>query len=149
MRIWQPNELSKNVGYVIHKGFDHPQEINEQVNKLNISLISKHHSDKHTTRGLNTFGENDHRDFEYIYPIIRPTADDFPDKWIHSVKILHIISAADRAIEIISRWKERERDLQSTEQTEFLWEPLPWACLPEVLQTQYNKVYHSHILYRT
>lgn len=137
MRLWQPNELAKNVGYIIHKGFDYPEEIGQQVDSLNISLISKTHPDLHTTRGLNTFGENDHRDFEYIHPIIRATTEDFPDNWIKSVKILHIISAPERAIEIVTRWKERETELQSPEATQFLWEPLPWACLPEVIKKKY------------
>lgn len=132
MRLWQPNEQSKNVGYIIHKGFDYPKEIDDQINRLNISLVTKLHADKHTTRGLNTFGENDHRDFEYIHPIIRATTDDFPDDWIRSVEILHLICSPERAIEIIDQWNQRQVDLNAFGKTKFLWEPLPWACLPEV-----------------
>ncbi|KAI8641355.1 Ribokinase-like protein, partial [Parasitella parasitica] len=140
MRLWQPNDQSKNVGYIIHKGFDYPKEIDEQINQLGLSLITKFHSDKHTTRGLNTFGNNDHRDFEYIHPIIRATTDDFPGDWIKSVKILHLICSPERAIDIVDQWKQRELDLGASRKTKFLWEPLPWACLPENLDLIYKAV---------
>ncbi|KAI9482910.1 MAG: Ribokinase-like protein [Benjaminiella poitrasii] len=136
MRLWQADELSRNVGYVIHKGFDYPRDIDNQISQLNISLVTKLHPDQHTTRGLNTFGENDHRDFEYVHPIIRATPDDFPDAWIESIKILHIISSPERAIEIVSDWRKREKNSQ--QKTYFLWEPLPWACLPENLDLIYE-----------
>ncbi|CEP11857.1 hypothetical protein [Parasitella parasitica] len=146
MRLWQPNDQSKNVGYIIHKGFDYPKEIDDQINQLNISLVTKFHSDKHTTRGLNTFGDNDHRDFEYIHPIIRATTDDFPDDWIKSVKILHLICSPERAIDIIDHWKQRELDLEALEKTKFLWEPLPWACLPKNLDLIYKAVERVDII---
>lgn len=150
MRLWQPNEQSRNVGYIIHKGFDYPKEIDDQINQLDISLVTKLHADKHTTRGLNTFGENDHRDFEYIHPIIRATTDDFPDDWIRSVKILHLICSPERAIEIIDQWKQRETDLNASNKTKFLWEPLPWACLPEVSDTwcYYKRLYKNIARYQ-
>ncbi|KAI8090219.1 Ribokinase-like protein [Gilbertella persicaria] len=138
MRIWQSNSDSKNVGYVIHKGFDYPAQVDDQLNQLDIAIQSIVHSDKHTTRGLNTFGENDHRDFEYIHPIIRVTASDFPDSWIKSIKILHLICSAERAIEIIDEWREREQVLAAVDKTQFIWEPLPWACLPENLERIYE-----------
>ncbi|KAL7312150.1 hypothetical protein PS15m_007949 [Mucor circinelloides] len=146
MRLWQPNEQSKNVGYIIHKGFDYPKEIDDQINRLNISLVTKFHADKHTTRGLNTFGENDHRDFEYIHPIIRATTDDFPDDWIRSVKVLHLICSSERAIEIIDQWKQREFGMDTLEKTKFLWEPLPWACLPENLDSIYEAIERVDII---
>lgn len=135
MRLWHTKACSKKVGYIIHTGFDYPNEIDEQIKSLNISLVDINHKDKHTTRGLNIFGVDDHRDFEYKHPIIRTTTSDFPDSWIKSVKILHLISSPERAIEIIDEWKERETKLKSGQgpKTEFLWEPLPWACLPEVM----------------
>ncbi|CAO3609571.1 unnamed protein product [Mucor fragilis] len=146
MRLWQPNEQSKNVGYIIHKGFDYPKEIDDQINRLNISLVTKLHADKHTTRGLNTFGENDHRDFEYIHPIIRATTDDFPDDWIRSVEILHLICSPERAIEIIDQWNQRQVDLNAFGKTKFLWEPLPWACLPENLDCIYEAIERVDII---
>lgn len=132
MRLWHKKDNSKDVGYIIHTGFDYPKEIDDQISSLNVSLVDIRHTDQHTTRGLNIFGADDHRDFTYKHPIIRTTTSDFPDHWIQSVKILHLISAPERAIEIIDEWKEREILLNSKEKTEFLWEPLPWACLPEV-----------------
>ncbi|KAI8975733.1 Ribokinase-like protein [Mycotypha africana] len=131
MRIWQPYENSKRIGYILHKGFDHPKDIDDVIDRLNISLISKVHPNKYTPRGLNTFGQNDHRDFEYIHPIIRVTTSDFPDEWIDSIEILHIISAPTRAAETIIEWRDREKNLEAKTATQFLWEPLPWACLPE------------------
>lgn len=132
MRVWLEKSQAKDIGYIIHTGFDYPPEIDNKIKQLNISLTEFHHTDKHTTRGLNTFGADDHRDFEYKHPIIRTTTSDFSDDWIQSIKILHLISSPERATEIIGEWKEREKLLNSKEKTQFLWEPLPWACLPEV-----------------
>lgn len=132
MRLWLDKLHTKDAGYIIHTGFDYPKEIDDGIKELNISLTCINHPDKHTTRGLNTFGEDDHRDFEYKHPIIRTTTGDFSNNWIRSVKILHLISSPERAIEIIDKWKLRELLLKSVEKTQFLWEPLPWACLPEV-----------------
>jgi hypothetical protein len=72
------------------------------------------------------------RDFEYIHPIIRTTPADFPDSWIESMALVHIISSTERTIEIVTEWREREKQLGKRLLTHFLWEPLPWACLPEV-----------------
>lgn len=130
MRLWQPSPNSQKIGYIIQKGFDYPEEIDNQLNRLDVTLISKHHPDKHTTHGINRFGANDHRDFEYKHPIIRTTADDYPDSWIDSMRVVHIISSPERAIEVIDEWKKRS----SKSQAQFLWEPLPWACIPEVVK---------------
>ena len=119
-----------------------------QINQLDISTLSIHHPNKHTTRGLNTFGENDHRDFEYIHPIIRVTADDYPDSWIRSLKVLHLICAAERAIEIVDHWRTREQQLNAPYPTQFIWEPLPWDCLPEVSIENYKYMYTVLIFLR-
>ncbi|KAI7890021.1 Ribokinase-like protein [Mucor mucedo] len=146
MRLWLDGLQTKDAGYIIHTGFDYPEEIDNKIKALNISLNCINHPDKHTTRGLNTFGEDDHRDFEYIHPIIRTTTSDFSDDWIQSVKILHLISSHERAIEIIDEWKEREILLNCVERTQFLWEPLPWACLPENLDKIYDATQRTEII---
>lgn len=61
MRIWFTADDAKSIGYVAHRGFDHPKSIDDALDSLDISLISQTHPDKHTTRGLNTFGLDDHR----------------------------------------------------------------------------------------
>ncbi|KAI9282273.1 Ribokinase-like protein [Sporodiniella umbellata] len=127
MRVWENPPQSQKIGYIVQKGFDHPKDLDEQLDQLNVSLISKQHSDKHTTHGINRFGANDHRDFEYKYPIIRTTTNDYPDSWVHSMKMVHIISIAERAMDVVNEWRQRD----PTSQTQFIWEPLPWACLPE------------------
>ncbi|KAI9261903.1 Ribokinase-like protein [Helicostylum pulchrum] len=146
MRLWLDKVQAKDVGYIIHTGFDYPSDIDSKIKRLNISLASIHHADKHTTRGLNTFGADDHRDFEYIHPIIRTTTSDFSDDWIRSIKILHLISSPERVTEIVGEWKEREVLLNSKEKTQFIWEPLPWACLPESLNSIYNAALMTEII---
>ncbi|KAI8065243.1 Ribokinase-like protein [Gongronella butleri] len=131
MRLWFPGDDARKIGYVVHCGFDFPETIRKNLDSLKIGLKYVMHQDKHTTRGLNTFGDNDHRDFEYVHPIIRTTPDDFPDEWILSMSIVHIICATDRTDEIVKAWRRREKELNKKERSLFLWEPLPWACLPE------------------
>lgn len=69
-------------------------------------------------------------DFEYIHPIIRITAMDPPLSWVKSVKVIHIICAPERAIDIVTQWRARA----DCAPAKFVWEPLPWACLPKVSQ---------------
>ncbi|KAL0089814.1 Ribokinase-like protein [Phycomyces blakesleeanus] len=133
MRCWHSPPDSKKIAYAVQRGHDHPANIDKQLDELNLSLVSYTHKDKCTTRGLNTFGANDHRDFEYIHPIIRSTPGDFPLEWIKSIRILHIIASTERALEITDEWRKREESLQKYIPTQFLWEPLPWACLPKDL----------------
>ncbi|CAO3627424.1 unnamed protein product [Cunninghamella blakesleeana] len=131
MRIFLNSKNASSIGYVAHCGFDHPKIMDEALESLDISIKNITHQDKHTTRGLNTFSENDHRDFEYIHPIIRITPTDFPDHWIQSLQLVHLICSTERTIEIVKVWREREKELSKSSHTKFLWEPLPWACLPE------------------
>ncbi|CAO3620421.1 unnamed protein product [Cunninghamella echinulata] len=131
MPIFLNSETASSIGYVAHCGFDHPKNIDEALESLNISLINRTHQDKHTPRGLNTFSEDDHRDFEYIHPIIRITPIDFTDNWVMSMKLVHLICAQDRTIDIIHEWREREKKLNKSSRTKFLWEPIPWECLSE------------------
>ncbi|ORX60482.1 Ribokinase-like protein [Hesseltinella vesiculosa] len=131
MRIWVQGPEARSIGYIAQRGFDHPKEIDESLASLDISLRSITHEDKHTTRGLNIFGDNDHREFEYIHPIIRTTPEDFPDDWIASMKFVHIICSTERTLEIVKAWRAREESLGKSSKTLFLWEPLPWACLAD------------------
>ncbi|KAI8147514.1 Ribokinase-like protein [Fennellomyces sp. T-0311] len=126
MRVWLEPPESRKIGYIAQEGFDHPPEIAQQLEKLDIALRRQQHPDLHTTRGLNTFGANDHRDFEYIHPIIRLTAHDPPDAWVKSIRAMHIICSPERAIEIVSEWRER-----GGTSTAFIWEPVPWSCRAE------------------
>ncbi|KAI9492466.1 Ribokinase-like protein [Zychaea mexicana] len=126
MRVWLNPPESEKIGYIAQEGYDHPPAVADQLEKLDITLRRQQHADLHTTRGLNTFGPNDHRDFEYIHPIIRLTAQDPPDDWVHSLRVMHIICSPERAIEIVTEWRER-----GGSSTAFIWEPVPWSCLSE------------------
>ncbi|KAG0173184.1 hypothetical protein DFQ28_011669 [Apophysomyces sp. BC1034] len=130
MRLWHPPPMSNAVGYIVQQGFDHPTAMTSQLEALELSLIPHTHPDKHTTRGWNYFGANDHRDFEYQHPIIHTTPADFPQSWIDSVRMLHIISSPARAIEIVNAWRQRQCSNNGIH-TQFIWEPVPWSCLPD------------------
>ncbi|KAI9257274.1 Ribokinase-like protein [Phascolomyces articulosus] len=126
MRIWFDSPESKKIGYIAQEGFDHPIEIAKQLEDLDITLRRQQHADLHTTRGLNTFGPNDYRDFEYIHPIIRLTAQDPPESWVQSLRVIHIICSPERCIEIVTEWRERGGSSAA-----FIWEPVPWSCRTE------------------
>ncbi|KAF7731649.1 hypothetical protein EC973_008819 [Apophysomyces ossiformis] len=134
MRLWHPSVRSNAIGYIVQQGFDHPRAMTKQLESLGLSLIPYDHADKHTTRGWNYFGPDDHRDFEYQYPIIHTVPAHFPDAWIQSVRMLHIISSPARAISIVRAWRERESSNSQSDTltpTQFIWEPVPWSCLAE------------------
>ncbi|KAI9318509.1 Ribokinase-like protein [Dichotomocladium elegans] len=132
MRVWLDPPESRRIAYIAQEGHDLPPEIKRELDDLNITLQHNQHLDKPTTRGLNTFRPNDHRDFEYIHPIIRVDANDPPLEWIKSIRTVHIISMPERAIEIVQTWRARYPGAPAR----FVWEPVPWSALPE----EYPKV---------
>ncbi|KAH8550093.1 Ribokinase-like protein [Umbelopsis sp. PMI_123] len=138
-RVWLEPPKSQQIGYTVQRGFDFVPEIQRELDRLNVSLYNKDHPDLHTPRGLNTFSPDDHRDFEYIHPVIRIYPRDFPPKWLLSAKIIHLICAAARAREIVDEWhtlqqkyaEEFNMPKSDIPDTMFMWEPLPWDCIAE------------------
>ncbi|CAM0141549.1 unnamed protein product [Umbelopsis sp. WA50703] len=127
----------RNIGYTVQRGHDFVPEIQHELERLDISLNPQDHPDLYTPRGLNTFGNDDHRDFEYIHPVIRIFPRDFPPKWLLSAQIVHLICSAARAQEIVDEWHMLQQKYavqykaSHVPKTMFMWEPLPWDCLPE------------------
>lgn len=72
------------------------------------------------------------RDFEYIHPIIRITARDPPEEWVRTLRVIHIICSPERAIEIVTEWRQREQQCGVQSGAVFIWEPVPWSCRAEV-----------------
>ncbi|CAO3669855.1 unnamed protein product [Umbelopsis ramanniana] len=138
-RVWLGPPQSQQIGYTVQRGFDFVPDIQHELDRLSISLHNQDHPDLHTPRGLNTFSADDHRDFEYIHPVIRIFPRDFPPKWLLSAQIVHLICAATRAHEIVDEWHTLQAkyadqfnvSAQDIPDTMFMWEPLPWDCLPE------------------
>ncbi|ORZ00523.1 Ribokinase-like protein [Syncephalastrum racemosum] len=134
MRVWKTTGRdSRTIGYIAKEGFDHPETITRQLDSLDMTIRHDGHKDQHTTRGLNTFGPNDHRDFEYIHPIIRITARDPPEEWVRTLRVIHIICSPERAIEIVTEWRDREQQCGARSGAVFIWEPVPWSCRAECL----------------
>ncbi|KAI7862429.1 Ribokinase-like protein [Spinellus fusiger] len=126
MRCW--SIPAKSIAYVVHTGFDCPPAIDTQLQSLGISLSSHHHKDHHTPRGLNIFSANDHRDFTYVHPILHIHPADFPVAWIESIRVMHLITSSQRASDILREWQTMDN---GTTRTDFIWEPVPWTCLPD------------------
>ena len=68
-------------------------------------------------------------DFEYIYPILRTIPDHVPDSWIDSLRMVHVIAAAERAASISHSLRARRTSHHPP--LHLIWEPVPWACVPE------------------
>lgn len=62
MRVWKTTgHDSQSIGYIAKEGFDLPETITQQLDSLDMTIRHDRYADQHTTRGLNTFGPNDHR----------------------------------------------------------------------------------------
>jgi sugar/nucleoside kinase (ribokinase family) len=44
---------------------------------------------------------------------------------------LHIISSAERALEVVEEWRDKEAKFNKKGRTTMVWEPVPWDCIHE------------------
>ena len=58
-RIFRQPPLSANVGWVIHKGYDFPEEIRQQIESWETGVLWVETPQRQTTRALNEYGKGD------------------------------------------------------------------------------------------
>ncbi|KAF9246977.1 Ribokinase-like protein [Melanogaster broomeanus] len=126
-RIW----LSpSNVGMIIDRGDDFPQDIQEKLLSYGSDLWHfRDHSDWATTRALNSY-RGDVRNFGYLTPRIRLTPRDLHGTRLVRPTTLHFICSPTRALEIISEVEQLDGWKPI-----LIYEPIPDRCVPKELPT--------------
>ncbi|OZJ02100.1 hypothetical protein BZG36_05212 [Bifiguratus adelaidae] len=139
-RLWKRGPShSKTIGYQLQMGFDFPADVEQQLDRLHLSLEKRRHPHLFTPRAWNIFGPSEQRGFEYQHKNIQTFPSSLPKTWILFAKLLHFICTPERAEKISDEWRALQAQYahdfavpqDQLAQTLFLWEPLPTAAIPE------------------
>ncbi|WVQ72340.1 hypothetical protein IAR50_001891 [Cryptococcus sp. DSM 104548] len=136
-----------HVGLLVDKGSDFPQAFVQDLEKLGKDMIWFRHRDGPTTRALNIYSGQKigqgHQSFKYISPQLQifprdlvvppsPFAQPFPPEW------LHVVCGSPRMELIVEELEELKQKaiMDGTPlKTQLVWEPLPFSCIPDELQS--------------
>jgi hypothetical protein len=87
---------------VVDRGTDFPESVQAELDGFgNAMWLFRDHTDRPTTRSLNTYRAG-HRTFEYLTPRIQVTPRDFESTRFARPLTLHMICAPSRAADIIA-----------------------------------------------
>ncbi|KAI9510441.1 Ribokinase-like protein [Russula earlei] len=121
------------VGMIVDKGVDFPQEIDAALKTYGESMwFFREQAGVTTTRALNTYS-GDHRDFQYLTPRRRITPCDLTGTPLFRPTTLHFICSPARAAVIMSQVSQVEGWSPVS-----IYEPIPYRCVPEELPALRN-----------
>jgi len=136
-RLFSPGPLSRSVGWIVDKGSDFPQSVEDEISSWDTSVLLREDPERLTTRGWNGYDKHQNRAFRYTTPKKRLTADDLDESLIRA-RSFHMICSPNRCRELVNEIRSRRSDLLSEEGNHlpkpiFIWEPVPDLCTPNEL----------------
>ncbi|KAK5998166.1 Protein MAK32 [Cladobotryum mycophilum] len=135
-RLFSPPPISSTVGWIVDKGSDFPQALSALIDSWGTSVVIRSDPDRLTTRGWNGYGGSaERREFKYLTPKKRITADDLTPELLQS-RSFHLICSPTRCQELVTDIKSLRRStIPSDQYTKpiFIWEPVPDLCTPDEL----------------
>ncbi|RDW92051.1 hypothetical protein BP5796_01445 [Coleophoma crateriformis] len=131
-RIFSPApEDSRKVSWIVDVGSDFPEEIVTQLKSWQTSCLFRRDPSRLTTRGWNSFDENEDRAFSYMTPKLRLEPKDLTIPLLSS-KAYHLNCSPTRCISIVAHIMSMRRQLYLPKPL-FIWEPVPDLCVPSEL----------------
>ncbi|KAG5356531.1 Protein MAK32 [Yarrowia sp. C11] len=143
-RFFAGKERAKEIGWIVDAGNDFPQSVEDQISSWNTGLVPRRDSGRKTTRGWNSYGDNDLRSFKYLTPKKRIEVADLHECGLDSARSIHVICSPDRCMKICSDLAGDGSD-RPHEQV-FLWEPVPDCCCPETFSTMLEALNSVQVL---
>ncbi|KAI1415773.1 Ribokinase-like protein [Hypoxylon sp. FL1857] len=136
-RLFSPPPLSNSVGWIIDKGSDFPQPLEDLISTWETSVLIRPTPERLTTRGWNGYDEHQNRAFRYMTPKKRLTAEDLTPELLTS-RSFHLICSPNRCRELVTEIKARRSGLSTPDgghlpKPIFIWEPVPDLCTPDEL----------------
>ncbi|CCX34301.1 Similar to Uncharacterized protein C16C9.01c; acc. no. Q09839 [Pyronema omphalodes CBS 100304] len=126
----RPSALSKTVGWIVDAGSDFPAPVLSLLESLNTHLILRRDPTRLTTRGWNSYGENENRAFKYLTPKKRLDVKDLVETGLVGAKCVHLICSPVRAMDLVGELA-LARARATTGRQIVVWEPVPDLCTPE------------------
>ncbi|KAI0176068.1 Ribokinase-like protein [Hypoxylon sp. FL1284] len=136
-RLFSPPPLSRSVGWIIDKGSDFPDALEDLVASWDTSVLIRPTPDRLTTRGWNGYDEHENRAFKYMTPKKRLTAEDLTPALL-AARSFHLICSPNRCRELVLEVKARRSGMSNADGSNlpkpiFIWEPVPDLCTPDEL----------------
>lgn len=126
-RFFAGKKNAAEIGWIVDAGSDFPASVESEITSWDTGLVMRRDASRLTTRGWNSYGDNDLRSFRYLTPKKRIEVSDLQECGLDASRSIHVICSPDRCMKICS-------DLAKGHKTEgqvFLWEPVPDCCCPE------------------
>ncbi|KAL9613452.1 MAG: hypothetical protein Q9167_001997 [Letrouitia subvulpina] len=137
-RLFRPPPSSSNVGWVIHKGYDFPNEMETVIKSWETDCCFIGTPNRNTTRAVNVYEANERRAFSYINEKIRVDEFSLTPQQLKA-KTFHMICSPQRCIDLVKGiLRQQGRDPTVVELSKaphkkqsFVWEPVPDLCVPD------------------
>lgn len=126
-RFFAGKKNAQEIGWIVDAGNDFPEPVRTQIQSWDTGLVLREDNSRKTTRGWNSYGDNDLRSFKYLTPKKRIEVEDLQQCGLADSRSMHVICSPDRCMKICS---DLANSPQQVEQV-FLWEPVPDCCCPE------------------
>lgn len=124
--------LSKNISWIVDVGSDFPPEIKATIDKWNTDCIYRSDDTRLTTRAINSYEENDYRNFKYLTPKIRLEVASLNNRQLLS-KAFHMVCSPTRCEDLVGGLKQARLALGEQSSPFVIWEPIPDLCTAEEL----------------
>jgi sugar/nucleoside kinase (ribokinase family) len=132
-RVVTTSKRSKQIGWIIDKGYDFSDEVESYLRKWDTGAIWRQTPNRLTTRGWNMYGERELRDFKYLAPKLRIDVEDLIQyQSLLCSQSYHLICSPERCLQILTKL-EKERQKHDIPPPIITWEPVPDLCTPEHL----------------
>lgn len=141
-RFFAKKDKAKDIGWIVDAGNDFPQSVEDQITSWDTGLVIRRDTSRKTTRGWNSYGDNDLRSFKYLTPKKRIEVSDLQECGLDSSRSIHVICSPDRCMKICSDLANGPRQAQQV----FLWEPVPDCCCPETFPTMLQALNSVQVL---
>ncbi|KAH7088389.1 Ribokinase-like protein [Paraphoma chrysanthemicola] len=146
-RIFHPSPSSYKVGCLVLAGADFPDQVQEELEKWEVTLLVKKDAEKLSTRGLleyhdDTFGP---KTFTYTNPPLKPSPEDLIDTPFLAAKVFHILATPEEIISQVPRLLDLRAQHDIPGQPFIIWEPLPSSCVPANLTAMRQACAHVDV----
>ena len=134
-RLFSPGSEAKKVGWIVDKGSDFPNSIENTIKSWKTSCSFRNDGTRLTTRGWNGYDASENRAFRYATPKLRLDENSLAEcEPLLRAKAFHLICSPTRCINLVNGILHLRRGLPDhPPRPIFIWEPVPDLCVPSQL----------------
>lgn len=131
-RLFSKGEAAREICWIADKGSDFPETVEKEINSWGTGVIWREDPNRLTTRGWNSYGDNEERAFRYTTTKLRIDTGDLVHYHLDTSRSIHFICSPKRYLTFMEVMRP-EIGSESKPESLFIWEPVPDECRPELL----------------